>query len=371
MKEIESKRLLSLDALRGLDMLMITGFGHLIVTLCVAFGYGKECWLATQLRHVPWEGCRIEDCLFPLFLFISGVSFPYSRARQVEKGVPTGCAVANIVRRGLILFFLGLVINGFFRFQFATLRIPSVLGLIGLSWALAALLYVFCRDLRARIAVCAVLLVGVALAMFFIPAPDFPEAARFSREGNILCWLDRVLTPGHIYTKTFDPEGLPRVLTGLVTASLGMFAGDFIRCAGLSGNRKTLVMIALGAVLAAVGWTLHAVGFSPVNKALWSPAFVLVTGGYSFVLLAIFYWLVDVKLWRGWTFVLRVVGMNAIAIYVGRRFISIDYAAKFFFGGAAAYLPAAWGEVLLSFGYCLVAWLLLYFLYRKDTFIRV
>jgi len=371
MNDVESRRLLSLDALRGLDMLMITGLGPLLISLCVALGFGKDCWLATQLHHVPWEGFQIEDGIFPLFLFIAGVSFPFSYARQCEKGVTTGKTVLRILRRGLTLFFLGWVTQGFFKLQFATMRIPSVLGLIGLSWALAALLYVFCKNLWARVAVCASLLIGYASLMYFVQAPDFPEAARFSPEGNVICWLDRVLTGGHNYTPHFDPEGLPRIFTGLVTASLGMFAGGIVRRASLTGNRKTLLMVVLGAVLSALGWVMDATGFCPYNKALWSPSFVLLVGGYSFVLFAFFYGVVDVKGFRRWTFFFRVVGMNSITVYVARCFLPFGSIAAFFLGGATALLPAAWQPVATHAGYIAAAWLFLYFLYRKNTFLKV
>jgi len=367
----ETKRLLSLDALRGLDMLMITGLGPLLISLCVALGFGKDCWLATQLHHVPWEGFQIEDGIFPLFLFIAGVSFPFSYARQCEKGVATGRIAVRIVQRGLTLFFLGLVTQGFFNLQFSTLRIPSVLGLIGLSWALAALLHVFCKNLRARVGVCAALLLGYAALMFFVQAPDFPEASRVSAEGNVICWLDRILTGGHNYQPHFDPEGLPRIFTGLVTASLGMFAGELVRRASPSGNRKTLLMVGLGAVLSALGWVMDVTDFCHYNKALWSPSFVLLVGGYSYILFAVFYWIIDVKGFRRWTFFFRVVGMNSITIYVARCFIPFGSISKFFLGGATALLPVAWQPVAAHAGYIAAAWLFLYFLYRKNTFLKV
>ncbi|MGN0833439.1 MAG: acyltransferase family protein [Kiritimatiellia bacterium] len=366
-----SGRLCSLDALRGLDMLMITGLGPLLIALCQALGFGDQCWLARQLHHVPWHGFRIEDGIFPLFLFIAGVSFPFSLARQRERGLATGRIVARIVWRGLALVFFGLLWEGLLRFDFATLRIPSVLALIGCSWAAAALLYVGCGRVSVRVAVCACLLVGYAALMLFVQAPDFPSADRFSPEGNVICWLDRVLTGGHTYREHFDPEGFPRILTAMVTASLGMFAGDVVRRGAWSGNRRTAVMLALGVALAAVGGAADAAGLCPVNKALWSPSFVLLAGGCSFVAFALFYWIVDVRGWRRWTFVLRVVGMNSITIYLAQRMLGFRVATDFFFGGAAGLCGPAWGAVVTSFGHVAVCWLFLYFLYRRKVFLKV
>ena len=371
MNETESKRLYSLDALRGLDMLMITGLGPLLIALCVALGFGENCWLARQLHHVPWHGFQIEDGIFPLFLFIAGASFPFSLAKQRERGRTTGQIVGKVLRRGLTLVFFSLLLEGLLRFQFATLRLPSVLALIGCSWAAAALLYMACRQIAVRAAVCAGILVGYAALMFFVQAPDFPAADRFSPEGNVICWLDRVLTSGHIYRPHFDPEGFPRILTGLVTASLGMFAGDLVRGAERTGTVKALLMIGLGAGLSLIGWAMDAVGFCPVNKALWSPSFVLLVGGYSFIAFAIFYWIVDVKGWRRWTFVLRVVGMNSITIYLAQRMLGFRVATDFFFSGLAGLCAPAWSAVVCKFGYVLVCWLFLYFLYRKNVFLKV
>lgn len=371
MNETESGRLYSLDALRGLDMLMITGLGPLLIALCVALGFGDQCWLARQLHHVPWHGFQIEDGIFPLFLFIAGASFPFSLAKQRKCGLTTGRIMAKIIRRGLTLVFFSLLLEGLLRFDFATLRLPSVLALIGCSWAAAALLYVSCRNLAVRLAVCAGVLVGYAALMFFVQAPDFPTADRFSSEGNVICWLDRVLTRGHIYEKTFDPEGLPRILTGLVTASLGMLAGDVVRRTAWSGNRKSLTMVALGAVLSLAGWTADAVGFCPVNKSLWSPSFVLLVGGYSFIAFAIFYWIIDVRGWRRWTFVLRVVGMNSITIYLAQRMLGFHVATDFFFAGLSGLCVPMWGAVVLKAGYVMICWLFLYFLYCKNVFLKV
>ena len=366
----KKNRLMSLDALRGLDMLMITGLGPFLVTLCAALGFGSESWLPTQLRHVPWEGFRIEDLIFPLFLFMAGVTFPYSYAKQRERGSSTARISGRIVCRAVTLMFLGMVTQGLFKFNFASMRIPSVLALIGVSWALAAFMYMW-LGWRARLAVCLCALVGYGALMFFAHAPDYPAADRFSMEGSFICWLDRVIYGGHKYRPLYDPEGLLRYITGMVTASLGMFAGSFIRGSGVSGNRKALAIAGAGVAMLLAGLGLSAAGVCPVVKAMWSPTFILVAGGWSAMLLAAFYWIVDVKMWRRWTFFFRVVGMNSITIYVAARIIPFSSINGFFLSGTAALLPTAWGKVLMSAGYIAVCWLFLYFLYRKNVFLRV
>ncbi len=363
-------RLMSLDALRGLDMLMISGLGTLMLSLCAALGFGSDCWLAVQLRHVPWEGFHIEDLIFPLFLFMAGVTFPFSYAKQRERGMSSARTTVKIVCRALALVFLGWVTQGLFNLKFAHMRIPSVLALIGVSWALAAFLY---RGLRWkwRIAVCLGALVGYGALMYFGHAPDHPEADRFTMEGSLICWIDRTLLSGHTYRPLYDPEGPVRYLTGLVTASLGMFAGEFLLSNSFSGGRKAALMAGVGVALGAAGLAFDAMGICPINKALWSPSFVLLAGGWSAVSLALFYWIIDVKMWRGWSFFFRVVGMNAITIYVAMRIIPFGRVSEFFLSGSAGLLPAAWGKVLLDLGRLAVCWLFLYFLYRKKVFLKV
>ena len=134
-------RLLSLDALRGFDMMFIMGLSAVIAEACGIFPGGKDCWLAQQMNHVNWIGLHHHDTIFALFLFISGMTFPFSLEKKRSKGLSDKSITLDVIRRGLTLFFLGLVYEGFFQFHFESLRIPSVLGRIGLAWMLAAILY--------------------------------------------------------------------------------------------------------------------------------------------------------------------------------------------------------------------------------------
>jgi len=370
MAEENNGRLMSLDTLRGLDMLMIMGLGPFLLKLCEALGVANDAWLPTQLVHVPWHGFRIEDMIFPLFLFMAGVSFPFSLAKQRERGMSSVQITLKILRRGAALVFIGLVLQGLLKFDFAHIRIPSVLALIGVSWALAAFLYRW-LGWKARACVCLASLVGYGALMYFGHAPDYPDADKFSMEGSVICWIDRVLFHGHTYKPLYDPESLPRYATGLVTASLGMFAGDFIRKPAPSGGVKALCMAAAGVVMCLVALGLDAAGLCPVNKRMWTPSFVLMAGGWSAMLLALFYWIVDVKMWRGWTLFFRVIGMNSITIYVAQRIVQFNSINEFFLGGTARLFPIAWAKVVMAAGYIATCWLFLFVLYRKKVFLRV
>ena len=152
---------------------------------------------------------------------------------------------------------------------------------------------------------------------------------------------------------------------------LGMFVGDLIRFKhpSLTGWRKVALMFGV-AVVFAVAAVLFA-PICPINKSLWTPTFVLAAGAYSIVMFALFYWIVDVKMWRGWTFPLRVVGMNAITIYMQQRIVDFRSVTKFFLGGLIDAVPDAFGKVVLAAGYFALCWLVLWFLYRKETFLKV
>lgn len=360
-------RLLSLDVLRGFDMFFIMGGGPLMVALCTALG-APDCAFAQQFCHVPWEGLTFEDTIFPLFLFIAGVSFPFSLAKRLAQGATRASIVWHTLRRGLTLMFLGLVVNGFLAFDFAHLRIFGVLQIIGFAWMVAALLYVWLGT-RARLAIAAALLVGTGLFFRFVVAPDFPDAAPFSPEGNLGCWLDRTFVGvRHIYRPLFDPEGTAGLLPSIVMPMLGMFAGDLLR-SRLSGERKTAFLFVAAALLVGLGLLMSIE--VPVVKSLWSSSFVLVAGGYSAAMLALFYFAIDVKGWCGWTPFFRVIGLNSITIYLAQRIFYFRGVADFLFGGAVSLLPSAWQPVGTSVAYIATCWLFLYFLFLKNVFLKV
>ena len=366
------KRLLSLDTLRGFDMIFIMGFASIVSAICCLFPGGESCWLETQMHHAAWDGLRHHDTIFPLFLFIAGISFPFSYAKQVSKGSTRGKIYGKIFRRALVLFLLGLVYNGFFKLKFPTLRIFSVLARIGFAWMFAALLFINLKP-KARAVIAAALLIGYWLLLRFVPAPDAPAGAGpFSLEGNLVGYIDRVLFPNHIYQKgLFDPEGLLSLLPAIVTAMLGMFTGEFVRVddSKISGGKKSLYMALAAVAMLVIGLVWSTV--CPINKKLWSSTFVLVVGAYSLGLFALFYYLIDVRGWKGWTKFFEVVGLNSITIYMAQRIIPFDDISNFFVSGLAGLCPEPLGKLIVVTGYFAVSWLFLWFLYKKKVFLKV
>lgn len=368
----KNKRLLSLDALRGFDMLFIMGFSGLVMAVCSLFPGGAECWLARTMEHVDWNGLAHHDTIFPLFLFIAGISFPFSYAKQLAGGMSSKAIYLKILKRFLILVALGIVYNGFFKLDFSTLRICSVLGRIGFAWAVAAVLYINFKPMT-RAVIAGAILIGYWLVAAYIPAPDVPGGDPLTMEGTIVGWVDRMITPGRlIYNNgNFDPEGLLSAIPAVVTAMLGMFTGEFVRLpeTRISGAKKSGYMGLAALAMLAVGllWSL----VFPINKMLWSSSFVLVVGSYSLAMFALFYWIIDVKGWQKWTLFFRVIGLNSITIYMAQKIINFGSIRNFFLGGLVEILPETWGAVVNYAGFVTVCWLFLYFLYRQKIFLKI
>lgn len=385
---MNNTRLESLDVLRGLDMIWIMGLSGLVVKFCVCCGWGTDCWAARQMDHVQWHGLAFIDLVFPMFLFIAGISFPFSYARKCEKGWSAGRIRLDIFRRMAILFVLGLIYNGLLN---GTLRMGAVLSRIGVAWGAAALLYVAC-GWRRRLAVALVILAGYWLLLWFLPAPDrltlaIPaefdpnDTGPFSLVGNLSGWIDRHLMPGIIPTNggLCDNQSALGYIPAVATAILGMFCGELVcKMRGkVSGDRQTLCLLSWAVAELALG-LLIAFGFGdlsfPVNKKLWSSSFVLVTAGFSTAAFATVYWLVDVRRYWRHTLFFRVIGMNAITVYLAQSVISFHRSTDFFLGWVvrtANSSVAGLGDVIHGAGYVALCWLFLYFLYRKNVFLKI
>ena len=363
----KTARLASLDVLRGFDMLFIMGGEELICAIAAALGFAG---FHEAFGHAKWHGLHFMDLVFPLFLFMAGVSFPFSLAKSRERGLGDGRIALKSLKRGLILALLGLCCEKLLSFNFAHLRVWSVLGRIGIAWMVAAWLYLVC-GVKARLGIAVAILAGVTVGTVFITAPGAAVPVDpFSPEGNFGCWLDRTLTGGHTYRKLFDPEGFAGILPAIVTAMLGMFAGEVVRRGGSAAtSRKALDLFSCGVASLVLGFALSFV--FPINKALWSPSFTLVAGGISFLLFSLFYWVVDVLNFRKWTFFFTVIGLNSITIYMAQSVIGFRVARDFLFGGLASLFPEVWSPVVLQIGYIAVCWLFLYFLHRKGVYLKV
>lgn len=363
------ERLKSLDALRGFDMLFIMGLTPFIVALCNFFPEsGFMMSLSAQMRHAEWHGITHHDTIFPLFLFVAGISFPFSLAKQRTRANTNREIHYKIIKRGIILVLLGFVYNGIFRLDFETMRYTSVLGRIGLAWMFAALLFVN-FSVRVNVIISIAILIGYWLLLWLIP--DVAKGDPFSFENNLVGTVDRALLPGRLLSKTFDPEGFLSTIPAIATALLGMFTGAIVKTPNqkLSENKKIIYMILLAILLAIVGYVWSYV--FPINKKLWTSSFVCVVAAYSLFLFALFYYVIDIRGFHRWSFFLKIVGLNSITIYLAQRVINFNHTSNFFLGGVISLCPEEIGLLIKTSGYLMVCWLFLYFLYRQKIFLKV
>lgn len=361
-------RMLSIDALRGFDMFWITGGAELAVALANFLGFPGHESFALQFEHVEWEGFRFFDLIFPLFLFVVGLVLPISLKTHVT-GTRRGAVYRRIVRRTIVLFLLGLVYNEALRFDPATFRLPGVLQRIALVYLFCALAVLHLPRFGQAV-LAAAILAGYHWLLAHVAAPGF-EPGDFSMAGNLAGYVDRLLLPGKLYYGYGDNEGVLSTVPAVATGLVGVLAGHWL-LSQHSGPRKALGLALAGVGLLAGGhlWSQ----WLPIVKILWTSSFVLVAGGWSLVLLAAFYWLIDVRGWRRSFFFFIVIGANPITIYLLQEFVDFGKIADFFFGGAIARLApasAAAQAFAVAAAIVLVKWLLLLFLYRRRIFLRV
>ena len=361
-------RLESLDVLRGFDMFFIMGGAGVFTGLFTLFPNAFTEALSQQMFHVPWHGFAFNDIIFPLFLFIAGISFPFSYASKISRGQSKRTIYLDILRRGMILLFLGFVYNGILQFNFEGFRYASVLGRIGLAWMFAAFIYVGTnKSIRTMLIPSILILYWIIVA--FCPNPDIAGHDVFSMEGWIGGYIDRITLPGELYYTVHDPEGLFGIIPAIATALLGMSAGEIVKAEKYRPTQKSMYMAILGAILVCIGLVWNLV--FPINKNMWSSSFVCFVGGISFLLFALFYYVIDVKKRRSWTLFFKVIGLNSITIYLAQAIINFTGISSYIFGGTIGLFPEAAHPLLSSIGYILICWGSLYFLYKNKIFLKV
>jgi len=362
------ERLLSLDTLRGFDMAMLVGGGGIIIALSNLTGWNWMEALATQQHHVEWEGFRFYDLIFPLFMFISGVAIPYAITSKVEKGVAKSNLFKKIFIRLLALIGLGLLYNGILSRGFTNFRYVSVLSQIGFGYFFAALICLYSKSIKGTIYWLLGIMAGVAALQLFVPVPGH-GAGTFEPATSINAWLDQLLIPGRLHGKVFDPEGVLCIVSAVTITMMGSLAGYIIR-SGKSAPAKKALYIALAGVGAIV--VAQALSpFYPIIKKMWTVSYVLKAAGVSALMLALFYYVIDVKGSKNWTLFFRVFGMNSITIYMGSRIIDFHDISRFFLGWTSVHINEQWGTLFIAIGVLTIQWALMLFLYKKKIFLRV
>ena len=360
-------RLMSVDALRGFTMFWILGVDEAIHALAQVNNSAVVAAIKTQLTHVDWEGFVFEDLIFPNFIFIVGVSIVFSLGKLVANE-GRDVAVRRVLIRSLVLYVLGLIYYYDCTDElFREIRLMGVLQRIALCYLFAGLLFCFLR-LRGLVVALVVLLVGYWALMCFVPVPGI-EGHSFAEGRNLANYIDAQYLPGFKWDGDHDPEGLLSTLPAIATCLLGILAGLLLKSEAVKPNWKVAVLLAAGVVGAAIGYG-WGVQF-PVVKKIWTSSYVLVAGGYSAILMGLFYLVLDIWKVRGWATMFVWIGMNAIALYMLSSLVNFPELAHRYLGGAP-------GEAIFG-GYlpfvCHVAGLVLLiliarFFYRRQVFIR-
>lgn len=372
----QSLRLTSLDVFRGIAI-----SGMILVNMA-----GVADQVYPPLLHADWNGCTLADLVFPFFLFIIGVAIAFSLSKYTEGNQAGWSIYGRIVRRSAILFALGLLLNGFWNYDWGTIRIMGVLQRISLAYLLAALV-VLKLPRRGQWACALLLLIGYWVAMSVVPVPGY-GVGNLSREGNLGAYIDRlIIGTAHLYkgdqfNSMGDPEGLFSTLPAVVSVLLGYFTGQWLRTQPVkSRTSMDLVIIGLASIVVGEVW-----GFwFPLNKKLWTSSYVVFTTGWALLLLAACYELIEVRQRRRWGKPFEIMGLNAIFVFVA-SVLMIKILVKTHIGtGENAPTTYTWiyenlfmpwagamnGSLLFALVTVLFWWGVLYGMYRQRWFVKV
>lgn len=412
----KAERMLSIDVLRGFDMFWIAGGEEIVNGIDEAmkgpapaagaaapeavavsnggFFHGLMETIATQLKHVQWEGFRFYDLIFPLFLFLIGVSIVFSLSRIVrEEG--KAAAHRRVFKRFVIMYLVGIFYYGLFRNHWTLpdgsggIRLVGVLQRLALGYLFGSLLFLHLKEKGLAIAL-AVILIGYWALMSFVPAPGEPHVS-FEPGRNIANYIDMHFVPGRMNDKTpdgnggffrWDPEGALSTIPAVGTAILGIFCGLLLKDKQKPALKKVQILAGAGALMVVLGFLwggqtpwqsqLFTGGIQfPVIKKLWTSSYVLVAGGYSCLLVALFYYVVDIAQWRWWIAPFIWIGSNSLAVYLACNIFDFERLAARFVGGDISTAAGAYAPLLLACTAVLLLILFARWLYKQNIFIRI
>lgn len=372
-------RVLSIDALRGFDMFWIMGGKSLVLALAAVMIHSQEppALLKTQLEHTHWVGFTCYDLIMPLFMFIVGAAMPFSFNKHLATGEPHRVIYRRMAYRFAMLWLLGMVYQGnLLKLEWATLRpFTNVLQAIACGYVVTGFVLLQVPR-RFQMWITVSLLVGYWLLMVLVPVPGL-GAGVLEEDRNLATWIDVSILGSHAYRHTVEGGYTTHygfILTSMTFTAivmLGMHAGQWLSSAH-SARRKLLGLIGAGLVSLTLGW-LWSFWF-PIIKPIFTSSMVLWASGWCFLLLALFYLLVDILRWRAWAFPFIVIGSNALFAYMVSHVFGtqISGMSGVLFSGVARHLqPFGLASLVWSFGYVLILWLMLWFLYRNKLFWRV
>ncbi|MFZ0281211.1 MAG: hypothetical protein WAL29_06155 [Bacteroidales bacterium] len=360
----DNQRLMCIDALRGFDMLWIIGGAEVLISLGKASGIGFLGNLEVHFDHM-WGQFHFYDLIMPLFLFIVGVVMPISFAKRLKRGDSKKMLYRHIIKRVVILYILGLIASGhLLTFDTSKMHLwTDTLHAIAVGYLVSSILILEVTR-RLQLIITASLLILYWLVMAFIPIPGH-GAGNYEPDLNLAIYVDNLIL-GHWQ----EGAGWTYILTNLTficSVMLGVFAGQL-----LQSDRKPmkkaglLALIGVCCVIAGKVWGI----WFPIIHHIWTSSLVLFAGGLSFLLLALFYLVIDIWGYRKWAFFFVVIGMNAIAVYVATHLFDFKEIGNVFVGGLLKWL-GPWAGFVEASAALAVIWLILYWMYLKKAFIKI
>lgn len=361
------ERVVAIDALRGFDMFWIAGGQELFLATVGIFKSPVPEGLKSQLEHRAWIGFSAWDLIMPLFLFIVGTAMPFSFSRRLEQGASKSQLYAKIIRRTIILFILGMVVQGnLLDFKLSTLHVyANTLQAIAAGYLIAGIVMLNVGVI-GQVVFTAIMLVGFWAILMHFPLVGH-GAGMLEPRVNVAMAVDEFVL-GRFRDGT-DYTWVLSSMTFAASVLLGVFGGHVLR-SRLSPGARVGVLFALGFACLAAGWVWAEWLHFPIIKHIWTSSMTLWAAGWSYLLLAVFYLLIDILGLRRWAFPFVVTGANALTIYVAWHLLPFEEVAKHLTGGLAAHLGSAGGFVI-TLTAVLLWWFVLYDLYRRRIFLRI
>jgi predicted acyltransferase len=379
------ERVLSIDALRGFDMFWITGGKPVLVAFLGLFVVEMPEWLDYQLSHPAWEGFSAWDIIMPLFLFIVGAAMPFSFSRRIEAGAQKRDLYVRMLRRVVVLWILGMIAQGrLLDFDLSTLQLFSnTLQAIAVGYLVAGIALIH-LPILGQVLLAIALLVVYWLLMILVPVPGH-GAGIFEEQVNLAMYVDQAILGSFRADNTYT-----WILSGFGfagTVLCGVFSGHLLR-SSLGEMAKFWALVGLGIGSLLLGWfwadgfegmgmTLLGAWRLPIIKHLFTSSMVLWAAGWCYLLLAIFYLVVDVFRVQKWAYFFIVIGANPIFAYMIVRFVNFKDVANRLVGGLTKWFAnlgtfgGSLGNLILAVTAYGVLWLLLWYMYRNGTRIRV
>jgi predicted acyltransferase len=355
----QSVRLHSLDAVRGIAIA-----GMLLVNTA-SLAPSIHPWLA----HASWNGFTLADEVFPCFLFIVGVAMAFSLAKYSKNHQPTPALYWRLLRRGAILFALGLLLNGFWTYEWGTFGITGVLQRISIAYLATAAIALKCPR-KAQWTIAALLLIGYWAAYAAFPIPEPKVATGVSTEVG-----------------TFGIMSIFGMMSTTAIVLIGYFTGAWLQTEVATKELRssyqsmTLVLFGLSSILIGQFWSL----WLPINKKLWTSSYALFAVGLALILLAACYELIEVRGKRRWSHPVRVLGLNSIFVFIASELmiklleqthVGVEREAPSSYKWFYEHFFLSWAKAptagfLFALGTLILWWLVAYYLHRRHWSIAI